>query len=42
MEQPNPHLGGLRPIELIETQAGAQQILDYIRHWLAQQSLDGE
>lgn len=36
MEQPNPHLGGKRPIELADTAEGAEQVLSYIRDWLRQ------
>ncbi|MBX9915375.1 MAG: MbcA/ParS/Xre antitoxin family protein [Pseudomonadaceae bacterium] len=33
--QRNPHLGDQRPIELVETEEGAQQVLGYINRWPA-------
>lgn len=38
MEQPNIHLDGHRPIELVETEKGTQQILSYINRWIAHQT----
>ena len=38
MEQPNIHLDGLRPIDLVETENGTQQVLDYIHDWLTHQA----
>ena len=38
MEQPNPYMGGERPIELAETVDGANRVLEYIRNWIAQQA----
>ncbi|MNF56582.1 6-hydroxy-3-succinoylpyridine 3-monooxygenase HspA [compost metagenome] len=37
MEQPITYLGGYRPIELVETRQGAQQVLDYIQGWISHQ-----
>ena len=37
MEQPNPFLDGKPPIELAETEDGANRVLDYIRGWIEQQ-----
>lgn len=34
MEQPNTHLGGERPIELIDTAEGSARVLEYIRLWI--------
>ncbi|MBD8657345.1 DUF2384 domain-containing protein [Oxalobacteraceae sp. CFBP 13730] len=42
MEEPNPHLNGKTPIELVETQAGAEQVIAYIeryRQYLANSKL---
>jgi 6-hydroxy-3-succinoylpyridine 3-monooxygenase len=36
MEQPNPHLGGERPIELVESLAGATRVLEYIQNYIIQ------
>lgn len=36
LEQPNPHLGGRIPIEMLETEQGADEILAYIRKWIAE------
>ena len=33
MEEPNPHLNGKTPIELVETQAGAEQVIAYIERY---------
>ncbi|EPJ88523.1 antitoxin Xre/MbcA/ParS toxin-binding domain-containing protein [Pseudomonas sp. CFII68] len=38
MEQPNVHLDGHSPIELVETEKGAQQVLSYIHRWMAHQA----
>lgn len=38
MEQPNIHLGNQCPIELVETEEGTQQVLSYIRGWVAHQA----
>ncbi|WP_053214797.1 antitoxin Xre/MbcA/ParS toxin-binding domain-containing protein [Pseudomonas sp. Q12-87] len=38
MEQPNSHLDGQRPIELVETEEGTQQVLSYIQDWIAHQT----
>ncbi|MEH6352156.1 antitoxin Xre/MbcA/ParS toxin-binding domain-containing protein [Pseudomonas sp. 3JA] len=38
MEQPNIHLDGQRPIELVETEKGAQLVLSYIHGWIAHQA----
>ncbi len=42
METPNPYLGGRCPIDLVETEEGARQVLNYIHSWLAQQDLGSE
>lgn len=36
LEQPNPHFGGARPIELTETVDGARRVLAYIRSWITE------
>ena len=36
MEQPNSYLGGERPIDLIESEAGANQVIAYMQNWIAQ------
>lgn len=36
-DAPSDHLDGLRPIELLETKAGAQQVLAYMRDWISRQ-----
>ena len=36
LEQPNPHLGGRIPIEMLETEQGADEVLAYIRKWIAE------
>lgn len=41
MEQPNSYLGGRVPIDLIETEEGAREVLDYIERYIAQLSVDG-
>ena len=41
LAQPNAHLGGEVPIDLVETKEGAQRVLAYIQDWLAAQSRDG-
>jgi len=33
MEDPNPHLGGRTPIELVETDEGAEQVIAYIERY---------
>ncbi|WP_269216596.1 MULTISPECIES: MbcA/ParS/Xre antitoxin family protein [Pseudomonas] len=42
MEQPNSHLNGHRPIELVETEQGTEQVLSYIHGWLAHQAAHQE
>ncbi|MFJ5299806.1 antitoxin Xre/MbcA/ParS toxin-binding domain-containing protein [Pseudomonas sp. NPDC088368] len=39
METPNLHLEGERPIELVDTAQGAHRVLDYIRGFIAEQSI---
>ncbi|MFP3679961.1 MbcA/ParS/Xre antitoxin family protein [Pseudomonas sp. SIMBA_041] len=34
MGQPNPYLDNRCPIDLVETEEGAQQVIDYITLWL--------
>lgn len=36
MEQVNPYLGDQRPIDMIDSHSGANQVLEYIRNYLAQ------
>jgi len=33
MEEPNAHLGGRTPIELVETDEGAEQVIAYIERY---------
>lgn len=37
LDAPSEHLGGRRPIELLESEAGAQEVLAYMRDWIARQ-----
>jgi 6-hydroxy-3-succinoylpyridine 3-monooxygenase len=36
MEKPNVYLNGARPIELAETEEGANQVLNYMQEWIDQ------
>lgn len=36
LEQANPHFGGRIPIEMLETEQGADEILAYIRKWITE------
>lgn len=38
MEDKNPYLGDEAPINLIETRAGAERVIAYMREWIAQQA----
>lgn len=33
MEEPNPYMNGQLPIDLVDTEAGASQVIDYIKHY---------
>ena len=35
MEENNAHLDGMAPIDLVETEAGAARVMDYIEHFIA-------
>lgn len=35
LDAPSEHLGGRRPIEQLESEAGAQEVLSYMRDWIA-------
>lgn len=37
LDAPAEHLGGHRPIELLESEAGGQEVLAYMRDWIARQ-----
>ncbi|HKS11573.1 MAG TPA: MbcA/ParS/Xre antitoxin family protein [Pseudomonas sp.] len=37
LETPNQFLGCRRPIDLVETANGAQEVMEYIHKWLASQ-----
>ncbi len=36
-DAPSEHLGGHRPLQLLESEAGAHQVLAYMRDWIARQ-----
>jgi len=38
LDKANPYLGGRAPLDMLETEAGAQEVLDYIHKWIADHS----
>lgn len=33
MEEPNPYMNGQLPIDLVDTEAGASQVIEYIKRY---------